>query len=355
MTSVSSSTTGQHGMNKRLGFTAMLLSATGMGMVGFFGRYATPTHVVDGETVKYVLGDFLAFGRMTVGALGFLLIIVVARKLPTLRATQISFSVVAGGLAIGTSLALYVSATLMTSIANAVFLIYTGPLFSAILAWIFLKETISLRNGVFLSLVFLGMLMTIGLMSWQDGGLSFGFNLGADPEFPRKTVGDLFALGSGLFYGLALFFYRYRGDIGSEVRGFWNFLFGAIGAIAVMAVRYTTLDDSTPSVMTGENWAWAAGMFLVCGFFAIGLLVVAGKHLKAVELSTVSYWETLVALLFGFLVFSESMTLFAGLGGLLIIIGGMGPIVYELVLRKDGATALQDPSVNERPYAGAAV
>ena len=320
-------------MNKKLGFTAMVLSATGMGMVGFFSRYAVPTHEVDGEIVKYVLGDFLAFGRMTVGALGFLLIIFLTKKMQALRGTRISFTVVAGGLAIGMSLALYVSATLMTSIANAVFLIYTGPLFSALLAWIFLKERISLRNGLFLGLVFIGMMLTIGLVTYENGSLSFGLQVGADPDFPRKTIGDLFALGSGVFYGLALFFYRYRGDIGSEVRGFWNFVFGAVGAVMVLVVRYFTLDDSTPAVMSAQNWAWAAGLFLVCGFFAIGLLVVAGKHLRAVELSTVSYWETVVALLFGFLVFSEAMTFTAALGGLLIIIGGMGPILFELVLK----------------------
>ena len=329
-------------MNKKLGFTAMLLSATGMGMVGFFGRMSTPTHVVDGQVVKYVLGDFLAFGRMTVGCLGFLIIVLLAKRWHDLRTTRISFTVVAGGVAIGCSLALYVSSTLMTSIANAVFLIYTGPLFSAILAWIFLKEKISLRNALFLVLVFIGMLFTIGLVSWGPNGVSFGIQLGADPAFPRKTLGDLFGLGSGLFYGLALFFYRYRGDIRSEVRGFWNFLFGAMGALVVMALRMTFLDPATPSLLTPSNWAWAVGMFLVCGFFAIGLLVVAGKHLRAVELSCVSYWECLVALVFGFIVFSEAMGVIAAIGGLLIIIGGMGPIVTELSGRKSASARSGD-------------
>lgn len=321
-----------HHMNKKLGYLAMILSASGMGMVGFFGRASTPTHVVDGQTVKYVLGDFLAFGRMTTGAIGFLIIILLTRKLPQLRSVKISPSVIGGGLAIGMSLALYVSSTLMTSIANAVFLIYTGPLFSAILAWVFLKEKISRRNGLFLMLVFLGMVLTIGLVQYDGAGLHVGLQLGADPNFPNKTVGDLFALGSGVFYGLALFFYRFRGDIGSEVRGFWNFTFGAVGALAVMFVRYNTLDDSLPNVMTSRNWAWAVGMFLVCGLFAIGLLVVAGKNLRAVELSCVSYWECLVALVFGFVVFGESMGVIAIIGGLLIMIGGMGPIVKEFII-----------------------
>ncbi len=329
-------------MNKRLGFGAMIASATGMGLVGFLSRGAVPTHVVDGETVKYVLGDFLATGRMLTGALGFLLIIYFTHKWTALRTTRVSFSVVAGGLAIGMSLALYVSATLMTTIANAVFLIYTGPLFSAILAWIFLKEKISLRNGLFLALVFGGMLLTIGLVTYTpEAGLSVGLQLGTDPDFPMKAVGDLFALGSGVFYGLALFFYRYRGDMESGVRGFWNFVFGAIGALMVMVLRYNFLDDSTPSVMTRNNWMWAAALFLVCGFFAIGFLVVAGKHLSAVELSVVAYWETVVALFIGYFIFGETMTVLAMIGGAMIVIGGIGPIAFMVRERKNPS---EDPA-----------
>lgn len=314
-------------MNKKLGFTAMLLSATGMGFVGTFGRLATPINPA--TDARYVIGDFLAFGRMTVGALGMLAIILLMKKMPQFRQTKISFSVVAGGLAIGMSLAFYVSSTLMTTIANAVFLIYTGPLFSAILAWIFLKEKIDLKNALFLLLVFIGMVFTIGLVNYSAGaGLTFGLDLAPNPEMPNKVMGDIFALASGLFYGLALFFYRYRGDIEEEVRSFWNFIFGAVGAIAVMIFRMTTLDPTNPlEVMTPTNWAWAVGMFLVCGLFAIGLLPVAGKHLLAVELSTVSYWECVVGIILGAVVWQESMTLIGALGGLLIIIGGVGPML----------------------------
>lgn len=313
-------------MNKKLGFIAMLLSATGMGFVGTFGRLATP---VDPSTgAKYIIGDFLAFGRMTVGAIGMLVIIILVKKMSSLKKTKLSFAVVAGGLSIGMSLAFYVSSTLMTTIANAVFLIYTGPLFSAILAWIFLKEKISLKQAFYLFLVFVGMLMTIGIINYIDGeGLTFGLELGANPEYPNKVVGDIFGLVSGVFYGLALFFYRYRGDIESEVRGFWNFVFGAVGAIVVMIFRMVALDPTNPlEVMTPGHWAWAFGMFLFCGLFAIGFLVVAGKNLLAVELSTISYWECVVALILGFFLWKEAMTPIGMIGGLLIVVGGMAPI-----------------------------
>lgn len=320
-------------MNKKLGFTAMILSATGMGFVGTFGRLSTP---LKPDGTRYIIGDFLAFGRMTLGALGFLLIILAVKKLHKMRTTRLSFAIVAGGLSIGASLALYVSSTLMTSIANAVFLIYTGPLVSALLARIFLKERISLRNACFLAMVFVGMLMTIGLVNFtSEEGLTFGLQLGSDPNFPHKTLGDLFGLGSGVFYGLALFFYRYRGDVDSEIRGFWNFIFGSVGALIVMACRITWLDPTNPiEVMAPRNWAWAVGMFLFCGFFAIGFLVVAGKHLPAVELSTVSYWECVVALLLGLLLWNESMTLIGAIGGMLILGGGLAPILLELVVKR---------------------
>lgn len=326
-------------MNKKLGFTAMILSATGMGFVGTFGRLSTPINPATGA--KFIIGDFLAFGRMTLGALGFLVILLAVKKLHQLKTTKLSFTVIAGGLSIGTSLALYVSSTLMTSIANAVFLIYTGPLVSALLARIFLKEKISLRNGCFLALVFLGMLMTIGLINYTSGeGLTFGIDLGVDPSHPNKIMGDIFGLGSGVFYGLALFFYRYRGDIDSEVRGFWNFVFGMIGALVVLVLRMSLLDPTNPfEVMTPANWGWAFVLFAFCGLFAIGFLVVAGKHLLAVELSTVSYWECVVALILGLLFWKEPLTLIGAIGGALIIIGGMAPILLERMSpdKEDGA------------------
>lgn len=330
------------GMDKRLGFIAMFISATGMGLVGTLARPATPLDPDTGSS--YIIGDFLAAGRMSVGLLGMLGVIIVLKKLDALKKTKISFAVVAGGLSIGTSLALYVSSTLMTSIANAVFLIYTGPIFSAVLAWIFLKEKISLRNGLFLFLVFIGMLLTINIIRWENG-LVMGLDLAPNPRMPNKALGDLFGLGSGLFYGLALFFYRYRTDMDSEVRGFYNFAFGAIGAIGVMILRMYFIDDTNPiAVMDPVNWAWAAALFVISGFIAIGALVVAGKNLLAVELSTVAYWECVVALLLGLFLWNEPISVLGFIGGLLIITGGMGPVIGLITSQKGTRRASREPA-----------
>ena len=175
----SSTSTGpstEYVMNKKLGAIAMLLSATGMGLVGTFSR-GTTAGLADAD--KSVIGSFLAFGRMTVGLLGFILILLLTKKIGLFRRTRLSTTVILGGVSIGLSLGCYISSTLMTSLSNAVFLIYTGPLFCTLLACIFRKEKIGLLSGIFLSLVFVGMLLTIGIVSFEKGSITFGLNLSA--------------------------------------------------------------------------------------------------------------------------------------------------------------------------------
>ena len=81
------------------------------------------------------------------------------------------------------------------------------------------------------------------------------------------------------------------------------------------------------SGMTVTHWLWAGGFFVVCGLFALGLLVVAGKHLRAAELSGLSYLEVVVALMIGTVAFGESVTMLAAAGGGLIVVAMALPML----------------------------
>ena len=328
-TSSAESSVTEYVMNKKLGAIAMLLSATGMGLVGTISRGATAGLA---HADKSVIGSFLAFGRMSVGLLGFILILVFARKVGLFRRTRLSTTVILGGVSIGLSLGCYISSTLMTTMTNAVFLIYTGPLFCALLARIFRKEKISVLSGVFLSLVFLGMLPTIGIIDIKNGSLTFGLDLSTgNPKFPQKSLGDLLGLLSGVFYGLALFFYGYRKDVDSVVRGVWNFFWAACATLAMSIVLRPWHGVAS---FTAANWMWAVVLFLVCGLFALGFLVVAGRNLPAVEYSTISYWECAVVIVCSLLIWKEQLSPTGIIGGLLIVGGGLAPIVVDAVSRK---------------------
>ncbi len=296
---------------KALGYTTMLISATLMGCVGLFARHINTS------------GDVIAFTRFLVGAIGTLAIILASGKLIYLRGTRLSPAIVCGGVSLGLCLAAYVSSTQHTTLANAVFLIYTGPLFSSILAAIFLKEKVDKITGCLLFLVFIGTLMILGLINY-DAATGFTMSLSFKAE---NMLGDMLGLVSGFGYGLYLFLSRYRTDVSSEIRSFYNFLFGGLGIAA-----YLILNPPSLAMMDGSSWLWLIAMAFFTGFAALGLLAVAARHLKAAELACVAYFECAVGAGIGILVFGETMTAFQAFGGAMIIIGGVGQVVASTVV-----------------------
>ncbi len=290
-------------MNRRLGLVAIILSTTAMGAAGVFGRLATPSGTV--------IGEALTLGRMLVGALGMLVLLVVTGRLGLLRRTRLSASVVLGGLFLGLSLSTYLSATVLTSLSLAVVLHLLGPVLATVMARFILKERASRAALVSLATSVVGMVLAAG---------PIGRGTGPGPD--DQALGIVLAAVSGVLYGAALLCYRYRADMAADVRSFWNFVFGSVGAAAMVAVTRPDL-----SAMTPTNWAWAGVFFLVCGLFALGLLVVAGKHLRSAELSALAYWEVVVAVLLGAAVFGEAISVQSWLGIVLIVVAALVPLV----------------------------
>ena len=266
-----------------------------MGAAGLFGRKATPEGAV--------LGEALTLGRMVVGAIGIFVLVALSRRLGQLRRTRLSWSVVGGGVFLGLSLATYLSATVLTDLSRAVVLHYLGPVVATVLARVFLKERIGRLDALSIGIAFAGMLLAAGLVG------------GDRPGGEHETLGTVLGVVSGLFYGAALLCYRYRTDMPSDVRCFWNFVFGALATGAMVLVTGPDMSE-----MTATQWIWAGGFFVVCGLFALGLLVVAGKHLRAAELSGLSYLEVVVALMIGMVAFGESVSMLAAAGAGLIVV-----------------------------------
>lgn len=297
-------------MDRRLGIIAIVLSATAMGTAGLFGRMATPSGAV--------IGEALTLGRMLFGAVAMLLVLVVSGRVGLVFRTRLSWSVVLGGVFLGLSLATYLSATVLTSLSLAVVLHLTGPALATVMARVVLKERPTRIAVVSLGISVLGMVLAAGLSTERPAageGQLLGIVLGAV---------------SGVLYGASLHCYRYRGDMPADVRSLWNFVFGSLGAGAMVAVTRPDL-----SAMTPTNWAWAGAFFAVCGLFALGLLVVAGKHLRSAELSALSYWEVVVAVLVGAAVFGETISVLAALGAVLIVVAAVLPFVTGRSRRRE--------------------
>ena len=330
-------------MNRKIGTIFMLISATGMGLVPLFSRWATRTNMFDatqGLNGSDSIGAIMALGRMGMGLLFFLILMVATHKVGTFKKLKLTPAIALGGLMIGMSLACYVTSTLMTTVANAVMFIYTGPVICVLLARIFRKEPMSPLQWVCLCVVFVGMLFGESLLGFGVGGNFFGldFNLApSTPEFPQKMVGDIFGLLSGVFYGASMFFNGYRKDADTTARGVYNFIFAVIGA-GVIAILMNVVGMATGQTnwiteihFTAFNWVGAVLLWIVCGPIALGCLLVAGRNLPAMDYSTIAYWEVPVALFIGLVVFSEPVTLNTAIGIILIVGGGAFPTVKAMI------------------------
>ena len=330
-------------MNRKIGAIFMLISATGMGLVPLFSRWATRTNMFDatqGLNGSDSIGAIMAIGRMGMGLLFFLILMVATHKVATFKKLKLTPAIALGGLMIGMSLACYVTSTLMTTVANAVMFIYTGPVICVLLARIFRKEPMSPLQWVCLCIVFVGMLFGESLLGFGVGGNFFGldFNLAAStPEFPQKIVGDIFGLLSGVFYGSSMFFNGYRKDADTTARGVYNFIFAVIGSasIAILMNIAGMVTGQTNWIteihFTPFNWLGAVLLWIVCGPLALGCLLVAGRNLPAMDYSTIAYWEVPVALFVGLVVYSEPVTLNTAIGIILIVGGGAFPTVKAMI------------------------
>ncbi|MEG0374866.1 MAG: DMT family transporter [Raoultibacter sp.] len=330
-------------MKLGLGTIAMLISATGMGLVPLFSRWATRTDMFDGAlgfNAGDSIGALMAVGRMGMGVLFFVALLLGTHKVHVFKKLKLTPSIALGGLMIGMSLACYVTATLLTTVANAVLFIYIGPVICVLMAKIFRKEPMSKLQWICLGAVFVGMLFGEGLVGFGVGGQAFGvdFNLvPATPEFPMKGIGDAFGLASGFFYGASMFFNGYRKDADTTARGVWNFIFAAIGAGAITIVLNSL--GSQPEManwalnvhFTPFNWIGAILLWIICGPIALGFLLVAGRNLPAADYGTIAYWEVPVALFVGLVVFGEPFTINTIIGAALIIGGGAVPSIKGMI------------------------
>lgn len=324
-----------------LGTIAMLISATGMGLVPLFSRWATRTDMFDGAlglNAGDSIGALMAVGRMSMGVLFFVVIMFATGKVETFKKLKLTPAIALGGLMIGMSLACYVTSTLLTTISNAVLFIYIGPVVCVVLARIFRKEPMSALQWACLVAVFIGMLFGNNLMGFNESGFFVDFNLvPSTPEFPQKGLGDAFGLASGFFYGASMFFNGYRKDADTTARGVWNFIFAVLGA-GVITVVLNSL-GANPGMenwalnihFTAFNWIGALLLWVICGPVALGFLLVAGRNLPAADYGTIAYWEVPVAIFVGLVVFGEALTVNTILGGILIIGGGAIPSIKGML------------------------
>ncbi|MCX6561502.1 MAG: DMT family transporter [Candidatus Aminicenantes bacterium] len=221
------------------------------------------------------------------------LVILLYLKRPHLH---FSFPQIAAALANAATMLLFVSANKSTTSANAILLQYVGPVFTAFIAAVLLKERVRREHGLAFLFVVGGM---VAMFLDKLGG--------------GRLSGNILAVLSGLTFSFYFVFMRMQKD-GSPLESILlsHWLTAAIGIGASLFLP-----------MPRVTWG-AIGAVAVLGTVQVGLSAIlfafAIKRISAVSANLVAVIEPICNPIWVFLVLGEAPGMRALLGGVVILV-----------------------------------
>ncbi|MEX3314238.1 DMT family transporter [Sulfitobacter sp. PS-8MA] len=186
------------------------------------------------------------------------------------------------------------------ALANVFAAFFIGPMFSYLLAALFLRERISLLRSALILLGFLGVLLVVrpGLNTTSTGG-----------------AGLLFAVAAGMFYGVFLTMSRWLSDIASPLALTFTQL--AMSALMLLPLGLMNLPAATVEV---AGLATASAAFSMLGNL---LLLYAYRRAPATRLAPLVYFQLIAAVLLGLFLFNTLPDALTWAGLAVIITAGI--------------------------------
>lgn len=199
-----------------------------------------------------------------------------------------------GALTYAACVILIVVANKYTTVANAVLLTYTSPIYTAIGGYFVLKEKVRKIDVLSIAVIFLGLILFVA------DGLSVG-----------HLFGNIIALLSGVFFGLMIVFLRKA----KESNPYLNMIWGNLIAFVVCI----------PFMEKGEITATNIKLILILGVFQLGISYVmyayAIRGVTALEANVITILEPILSTVWAFLIYEEVPTNVSILGGIIVILG----------------------------------
>ena len=186
----------------------------------------------------------------------------------------------------------FVLAITHTSIANALVIIATAPLFAAVFSWLFLKESVALHTWI-------AILVCIGGIS-----LIFMGSLGGGSRF-----GDFCALGAACMISGQFTTVRHAKDLD---------MVPSLG-IAGLFMAAFALPFATPLAVSGESFAYLALLGLVVLPLALALITIGPRYISAPEVSLLILLESILGPFWAWLALDELPTQETVFGGIIVI------------------------------------
>ena len=300
--------------NPRLiGMGLVLLAATLWGTLGTLYKFGTdrygltPLAIVFWRAALSAIILWVALGAvMPLAGGGWRGVRIMARDLP-LFATF-------GLLGVTAFFILYIYAVVLVGVAVAVVLLYTAPVFVAIMSWRFLGEPFTARKTVALLLTVAGCVLVARAY---------------DPSLLRvNAVGILCGLGSALTYALYSILGKFSLRRGYSIATMSLYVY-TIGTAGLLVVTLFIGDGGANSGGAGTlavgsdpgAWALLTALALFATIGALYAYTAGLRHLEAGAASILATFEPVVATALAFFVVGESIEWPQAVGGALILAG----------------------------------
>lgn len=195
----------------------------------------------------------------------------------------------------------FVSATKLTTAANAIFLQYASPIYVVVLGYVFLKEKPQKADWIAMALIFSGMFLFFG-----------------DKLSLNGITGNIIAILSGMFFSVVMLVMRMQKDHNPG-----NLIF--VGNILGFVV-------GLPFIFKESFTVSNISIILYLGIFQIGLAFVlysvAVKHVRVLEANLILTLEPILNPIWVFFVIGEKPGTMAIVGSLLVI----GAVTYRAII-----------------------
>lgn len=270
------------------GVLCAVLSALLMGTIGVFSK------------ILGMPAETITFFRLSLGSLFMLIYLVVSDQLNHILVRP-SLPVCINGALLSGFIIFYVQAMNYTTMANAIMLVYLAPLASSVYAHFFMDEKLDPSSTILILLALLGFAMM----------LEFNLDLGGNRQ---RLVGIGYATLAMFCYSGFILVNRVISDHVNRST-FYQLLTG--GIVMTPFFLYNIPEVAWP------QWLLILGIGFFPGFLAIFFAVIALRNLKASTFGTLAYFEPLAVVLFGWIIFNETLSIMQITGCLTILSCGI--------------------------------
>jgi drug/metabolite transporter (DMT)-like permease len=273
----------------------ILVAATLLGSMGAWGR---TIYQYEGNPMTVVTW------RALIGAVTLAVVLAIIRpQLLRIRRGDLPFFALYGFIGVTMNFWAYFSAVKFTTLAVAITLLYTYPVFVALLSAVFLGERLTGTKLGAIAVTLLGS----ALVAQVHEAEWFRLNL----------RGILF----GLVSGLSMATYSIFGKRALARYAPWTVVFYAFAAGGLFLAAM-----SGPRLLQAVNypavaWLWILGLALVPSLGGYALYTLGLRDLPASQASIIATWEVVTAAFLGWLIFSENLAPIQYLGAALVCAG----------------------------------